>query len=127
MKCVAVAFCSILLGGAAMADPAEGVWKTEPDKKDQVAHVQVYDCARILCGKIIKTFDSTGQSIEHKNIGKLVFWDMTAQGDGTYEGRAFVPAHNREYPGKLVLKGDRLDVGGCLGPICMSQKWTRVK
>jgi len=121
-------FAACLLGaGAATAEPVNGIWKTEPDKKGQVAHVKVYDCTQILCGKIIKTFDANGQPIAHKNIGKLVFWDMKAQGAGSYEGRAYVPVHDREYPGKLVLNGNRLNVGGCAGPICMSQSWTRVQ
>jgi uncharacterized protein (DUF2147 family) len=115
------------LPGSAVADPALGLWLTEADKKGQVAHVAVTECGAALCGKIVKAFDPSGKQITTPNVGKRVFWDMTPLGNGEYEGCAFVPAHNREYAGQMTLKGNRLDVGGCLGPICMSQRWTRVQ
>ena len=114
------------LAGPAFADPALGTWLTEPDRKGQVAHVRVYECARAICGEIVRTFNAAGQQIAHPNVGKRVFWNMTPAGGGTYEGRAFVPAHNREYAGELLLAGNRMTVMGCLGPICQSQTWTRV-
>ena len=122
-----IVFAISTLAGAAAADPAKGVWLTEADKKGQVAHVQVYSCGASLCGKIIKAFDSSGKQITTPNVGKRVFWDMASVGGGKYEGRAFVPAHNKEYAGVMNLKGNQLKVGGCLGPVCMSQKWKRVQ
>lgn len=124
-RCMIACLC-LIWAGPAFADPASGVWLTEPDNKGQVAHVKVYECTRILCGKIIRTFNSAGQQIEHRNVGKLVFWDMRSSGQGTYQGRAFVPAHNREYAGEIRLSGNRMTVRGCLGPICQNQSWTRV-
>lgn len=113
--------------GSAAADPALGVWLTQPDKKGQVAHVNVQKCAKALCGRIIKAFDSTGQEVMTPNVGKQVFWNMVPQGNGAYEGRAWVPAHNREYDARMQLSGNTLIVKGCLGPVCQSQKWQRVK
>lgn len=115
------------LAAPALADPALGLWLTEADKKGQVAHVSVTECGDALCGKIVKAFDPSGEQITTPNVGKRVFWDMTPVGDGKYEGRAFVPAHDREYAGQMTLNGNRLNVGGCLGPVCMSQDWTRVQ
>lgn len=115
------------LAAPASADPALGLWLTEADKKGQVAHVSVTECGAALCGKIVKAFNPSGEQITTPNVGKRVFWDMTPMGGGKYEGRAFVPAHDREYAGQMTLNGNRLNVGGCLGPICMSQDWTKVQ
>ncbi len=126
-----IAFATFWLGlccaGPAIANPPLGLWLTEPDKKGQVAHVEVTRCDAALCGEIVRTLDPQGQPIAHPNIGKRVFWDMKATGEGTYQGRAYVPAHDREYRGRLTHEGDRLEVGGCVGPICMSQEWSRVQ
>lgn len=115
------------LAAPVLADPAEGLWLTEADNRGQVAHVEVTSCGNAICGEIVRTFNRNGDSILHPNIGKRVFWDMKPVGDGDYEGRAFVPAHNREYPGQITLNGDAMRVGGCFGPICMSQDWRRVR
>ena len=126
MRFASVLVAACVLGGSAMADPALGTWLTEPDKKGQVAHVRVYECAKALCGQIVRTFNAAGQEIAHPNTGKRVFWNMIPEGGGEYEGRAFVPAHNREYAAEMQLAGNRLTVRGCLGPVCMSQLWKRV-
>ncbi len=118
---------AIGLGAPALADPAEGLWLTEADNRGQVAHVEVTRCGDAICGEIVKTFNRDGNAILHPNIGKRVFWGMKPVGGGEYEGRAFVPAHNREYPGQITLDGNKMKVGGCFGPICMSQDWRRVR
>lgn len=116
----------------AMASPAlaaspEGMWLTKPDRKGQVAHVQATTCGGAYCGKIVKVFDKDGDPVPGaKNVGKQVFWDMTGSA-GRYEGRAFVPAHNRDYDAKMQVNGNQMKVSGCLGPVCQSQVWTRVK
>lgn len=126
MRLLPILVITCALGGTASAEPALGTWLTEPDRKGQVAHVQVYECAKAICGKIIRTFNAAGQQIKHPNVGKRVFWNMTPEGDGTYEGRAYVPAHDREYAGELRLAGNRMTVRGCVGPVCQSQTWKRV-
>lgn len=111
--------------GAALASP-EGVWRTEPDAKGQVAHVQATQCGTAYCGTIIKVFAPDGDPVPAPTVGQRVFWDMTGQ-QGTYKGRAFVPAHNRSYDGKMEVDGNRMRVSGCLGPVCQSQTWQRVR
>jgi len=126
MRVVILTLLMLSPAGIAAADPALGMWQTEPDAKDQIAHVNVYDCAEALCGRIVRVFDANGQRIDHPNVGRRVFWNMTRDGGSRYRGRAFVPAHGREYAGRMVLQGDRLVVKGCVGPVCMSQTWRRV-
>ena len=115
------------LATLASADPALGTWQTAPDKKGQIAHVEVTRCDQALCGEIVRAYNSQGQRITTKNVGKRVFWGMTPTGKGNYQGRAWVPAHDREYAAKMALDDDRLEVSGCLGPICQGQLWARVK
>ncbi|MFO7759946.1 MAG: DUF2147 domain-containing protein [Roseovarius sp.] len=115
------------LGTAISAEPALGTWQTQADKKGQIAHVQVTRCDGALCGDIVRTYDSQGNRITTENVGKRVFWNVTPDGDQEYRGRAWVPAHDREYAAKMELNDDRLKVSGCLGPVCQSQVWARVE
>lgn len=118
---------TLALVGVAHAEPAVGVWRTEPDQKGIVAHVNVFECGPALCGKIVRTFDSNGQEIAAASLGERVIRDARLTTQGVYKGRAWVPAHKREYRAKMALNGNTLNVRGCLGPVCMSQNWARVQ
>lgn len=124
---IAITGMIIGLGTVASAERALGTWQTQPDKKGQIAHVEVTQCDSALCGKIVRAYDSDGNRITTENVGKRVFWNMTPTGGGEYRGRAWVPAHDREYAARMDLSGDRLKVSGCLGPLCQSQVWARVE
>lgn len=117
----------VLFAGAASAMTPEGMWLTGPDKKGNVAHVQASKCGAAMCGVIVKAFNASGQPISSPNVGKRVFWDMTPAGGSTYEGRAYVPVLRRDFDAEMVLKGNRMVVKGCAGPVCMDQTWTRLK
>ena len=106
------------------ASPA-GLWQTEPDRKGQIAHVRSARCGAGYCGTIVKVFDTSGQPVAAPTVGQRVFWDMTGSG-AEYEGRAYVPAHNRKYDARMQVRGNSMKVFGCLGPICQSQTWRRV-
>ncbi|MEM8655827.1 MAG: DUF2147 domain-containing protein [Pseudomonadota bacterium] len=117
---------SLTGASAAMANPT-GLWKTEPDRKGQTAHVRAQPCDSGFCGTIVDVFGPNGQEVDAPTVGTRVFWNMTPEGGGTYEGRAYVPAHDRSYRAQMELMGSRMEVSGCLGPICQSQTWTRVR
>lgn len=122
-----IAACAALILGAApalAADPV-GLWRTQPDQKGQVANVQAKPCGSAICGTIVKVYDKGGAPVAAPTVGQRVFWDMTPDGRD-YVGRAYVPAHQREYRGRLSVKGNRMIVSGCLGPVCQSQVWTRL-
>ncbi len=110
---------------ALAADPV-GLWRTQPDQKGQVANVKATPCGSAICGTIVKVYDRGGTPIAAPTVGQKVFWDMARQGTD-YVGRAFVPAHQREYRGRLSVAGNRMTVSGCLGPVCQSQVWTRLQ
>ena len=122
-----LAAAAALFALPALAEPAEGVWKTEADGKGQTALVVSRPCGDALCGTITQVMNPQGEIIDHPNVGKRIFWDMKEITPGIYEGQAFVPAFGMEYTAKMTLDGDKMKVGGCFGPICRDQTWTRAK
>ena len=102
-----------------------GVWLTQADRKGQVAHVVSEPCGAALCGTIARVFDQSGAQVAAPTVGQRVFWNMVPDGDA-FRGRAYVPAHGREYAAQMQVSGDRMTVSGCLGPVCQSQVWQRV-
>ncbi|PWE35388.1 DUF2147 domain-containing protein [Pelagicola sp. LXJ1103] len=129
MKHVLSALFVVAVALPAMAnDPAIGIWAAPPDGKGQVGHIKVAPCGTALCGTIIRAYSPEGKQITTSNVGKRLFWDMRPNGKGDYDGgRVYVPAHAKEYDAKMQIKGGRLSVKGCVGPICQGQTWSRVQ
>jgi uncharacterized protein (DUF2147 family) len=116
-----------LAGAAHAADPVEGIWQTSVDD-GAYAHVQFAPCGGAVCGKIIRTFNESGE-YKSPNIGKTLFIDMVPQGDGTYEGSAWRPSNGKIYKGTMTLSGNSLKAGGCVagGLICVKNDLKRIK
>lgn len=123
----AASFAALMMAAPAQADVAEGVWKTEPDKKGQIGHVKISQCGAALCGTIISAYDKNGKEIRTKNVGKRIVTQMSETQSGTYEGRVLVPVIGRTLNGKMQVSGARLKLSGCLAGICDSQTWVRVR
>ncbi len=123
---LAAAICGALGAGAAAADPAEGVWKTEVDD-GSYAHIRVYACGQQVCGTIDRTFKGDGE-YDSPNKGKMLVRNMTPEGDGRYAGKVWRPSNDKIYIGKMQLSGNKLVLKGCVagGLLCSSQTWTRV-
>ena len=102
---------SIIMIGAAYADPIEGDWKTD---KGSIAGIS--SCGGAFCIKL-KTGEHAG-----KSIGKF-----TASGGNKYSGSITGPADDKAYKGKATLSGNSLKMQGCVlgGLICRSQNWKR--
>ena len=114
------------LAAPAMADPAEGVWKTPVDDGNY-GHISISMCGAKLCGVIARSFNSEGE-FKSKNQGKRLLWDMEPLGGGSYgNGSIWQPSKDKVYASKMSLSGDKLYVSGCWGPICKKQTWVRVK
>lgn len=125
-KAIAAAALVAFGAGAAMADPVEGIWKTEVDDGNY-AHVTFAPCGAAYCGVISRTFNGTGE-YDSANKGKPIVWDMQAEGAGKYDdGKIWQPSTGKIYRSKMQLEGDVLKVSGCIGPICKKQTWTRVQ
>ncbi|ESY71435.1 DUF2147 domain-containing protein [Mesorhizobium sp. M0051] len=102
---------TLIVAGAASADPIEGDWKT-----------QAGDTAAIVGGG---SFSITLKSGKYagKTIGSL-----KAAGDNKYAGNITDPANDRTYSGKATLSGSSLKMSGCVlgGLICKSQIWHKL-
>ncbi len=129
MKRLALAAIGLVcLGGAALADPILGTWKTQPGDDGNYAHVAISGCGGKICGTLGKAFNSAGKSIPSDKVGKQMIWDMQAKGGGKYSGgKIWAPDSGKTYKSKMKLAGNALEVSGCVGPICRGQSWTRVK
>jgi uncharacterized protein (DUF2147 family) len=117
---------ALALPGAALADPVEGLWKTEVDD-GKFAHVAMAPCGAAICGTIARTFDASGEYAS-PNLGKMLVIDMVPEGGGAYAGKVWRPSNDKIYIGKIALSGSELKLSGCVagGLICSKQVWTRV-
>ena len=117
----------ILAGGAGLADPLEGSWRTIADDNGNSGQIDVAPCGAMLCGVLVKVFDGSGAEITTPNIGRQLVWDTTPNGDGTYSGQVYSPDRDKTYNSYLVLSGDSLSVRGCVLGFCREGGvWSRV-
>lgn len=128
MKLLKIAAFAVLVGAtAALADPVEGVWKTQTDD-GAYAHVTMAKCGSNVCGTISRTFNASGE-YKSENIGKQIVRSMEPVGGGKYAGKVWRPSNNKIYIGKIDLAGNSLKLAGCIagGLLCSKQTWTRLK
>lgn len=124
----ALAAAIACLATTGLADPIHGVWKTQPGDEGNYAHVTLANCGEMICGTLGKAYDSSGKSVSSDKVGKRMVWDMKSDGNGAYSGgKIWAPDRDKTYRSKMALNGNALKVSGCVGPICRSQTWTRVK
>ncbi len=130
MKTIALAAAAALIGaGAALADPAEGRWRTQPGDTGGYLHVDVYGCGAVLCGVIRKAIGKDGtERTDYEHLDKRMLWDMQPQGGGAYGGgKIWAPDRDKTYNSKMQLSGDSLSVEGCVLGFCRGQTWTRLR
>lgn len=114
------------LSAPAFADPALGLWRTEPDRKNLTSLIRIETCGSALCGTVLKAFDAHGREVQTANVGKRLFWDLKPVGAGNYGGGTVqVPLLNVKANAKATLSGNSLRVTGCKGAVCDGQTWTR--
>lgn len=102
---------TVIMAGAAWADPIEGNWKT-----------QAGDTAAIGGGSSFSITLKTGK-YAGKTIGSL-----KAAGKNKYTGTITDPKDDKTYSGKATLSGSSLKMSGCVlgGLFCKSQTWTKL-
>lgn len=115
-----------LAATSVMAEPVAGTWQTQPDDGNY-AHIQMAPCGNKVCGVIARSFNASGE-FRSPATGKTLVFDMVPQGDGNYKGKVWRPSNNKIYSGKMKLRGDKLDLSGCVagGLLCSKQTWTRL-
>ena len=127
-RTIIAAIVGIGFAGTAMAaDPAVGVWKTQPDD-GAYAHVKMTPCGGAICGTIQRTFNASGE-YKSENIGKQLVIDMKPDGSGKYAGKVWRPSNNKIYIGKMTVAGNSLKLSGCVAGwlLCSKQDWQRVQ
>ncbi|WP_172331575.1 DUF2147 domain-containing protein [Mangrovicoccus sp. HB161399] len=119
---------AIAAAGPVLADPAEGLWKTEPGKDGAFGHVRIAACGAELCGTLQEAFNADGSRRDSQAVGRPIVWDMQPEGGGRYgQGQIWDPQRDKTFRSKMVLHGDVLDVSGCVGPFCVAQSWRRLR
>ena len=86
--------------GAAAADPALGMWQTQPDD-GAYAHINMTPCGAAVCGTIARTFNASGE-YQSPNLGKQIVINMQPdrQWSQIYTralfSRAWIQRHRRQ-------------------------------
>jgi len=109
------------------AGTVAGLWLTGPDQKGQVGHILLAPCGANLCGTVVTAIDKAGRSVKTPNVGKQVIWDVKEVGADRFAGQMHVSHFNATVKGQFLVSGHKMTVRGCLGPVCQSQVWTRLK
>ena len=115
----------------AVAVGLNGIWKTAADDDGAYLEVTLGPCdsdSSKTCGTISKAFTKEGPDPKYADLGKPIVMDMKSHDGKNYSGgTVWDPEKNKTYKSKLHLKGDVLDVEGCISFICIGQDWTRIK
>ena len=83
-------------------------------------------CGNKICGQIHKSFDG-GKAYVSENQGRNLVSQMTPSGNGQYSGgKIWEPSSDKHYKSSMTMKGNKLRVKGCWGPICKKYDWTKV-
>lgn len=132
---VLLALC-VTLSVPAAATPTDifGVWAT----RDETGHVEIAPCGQSACGTIIWGKEGSGPSTDVKNpnaalrtrnlVGLRILENFTRRDAGWVNGRIYDPKTGNTYRSELALRADgKLGVKGCVGPICRTEIWRRVR
>lgn len=128
MKLLAVAGFLVLAATGAQADGISGIFQTQANDQGSVGMVEFYDCGGKSCGRLIKSYDKTGKQIDSPHTGKNIVAGMTDDGNGKFSGGTiWDPGADKTYRSKMQLRGQSLNVSGCVAVFCRTQKWTKVQ
>lgn len=110
-KVTMAAAATLLLAGAAFADPIEGSWKTKDGDTAAISSCGGSFCIKLTTGKYAG-----------KSIGT-----MKSTGANAYSGSITKPSNGKTYSGSAKLSGSSLKMTGCvLAVLCESQTWSKL-
>lgn len=121
----------VMFSSLAFAEGVAGIWTTEANDAGGYLEVTMGPCSsdpNKTCGTISKAFSKNGVDSDYKNLGELIVKDMeSTDGISFSGGTVWDPEKNKIYKSKMELKGDDLDVDGCISFICIGEDWKRTK
>ena len=116
------------------AQSMDGIWLVESGN----GKVEIKDCGDgTPCGTLVWINKANGKGdLDINNVdtalrqrpllGSAVFWGFKKKGKSWKSGKIYDAESGKTYTSKIKLKEDgRLQVKGCVGPICKSQIWVR--
>jgi uncharacterized protein (DUF2147 family) len=126
-----VAVTLLATSSVAVAEGAHGVWKTEASDTGGYLEVTIGPCEsdpKLTCGIISNAFGKDGPDPDYENLGKEMILDMKPHGENSYAGGTiWDPEKDKTYKSKMTVKGDDLDVEGCISFVCIGEDCKRVK
>lgn len=100
------------------ADPLAGLWRTPPGADGKAGLVRIAPCGPAFCGTVV---DGKGDY-----QGLAVLRDVPRTANGYRGGEVLNPETGNRYTARLILRGDVLEVGGCILGICRTGSvWQR--
>jgi uncharacterized protein (DUF2147 family) len=129
---------AVLAGaGAAHAADITGLWATDSDN----GRVHIYRCGEAICGKLVDADQiranpqqtdryNKNKALRDRKVKGLVLFSAYTGGPTEWKGGQIYDPKSGDTgrTGRIKLVSDNaLDVKGCLGPICRTKHWTRVK
>lgn len=128
MKAYLYAAVLALTAGMAQADGISGIFQTQANDDGHIGMVEFYDCGGKYCGRLIRSFDKGGNEIASNATGKNIVANMSDNGDNSFSGGTiWDPGADKTYKSKMTLKGDTLNVSGCVAIFCQKQTWRRAQ
>ena len=132
---------SLGLAGPAFAADPSGTWLTQ----EQDAHIRMVKCGRGYCGTLVWLKDpkdpATGKPVTDVNnpdparrtkplMGTMVAINFmpAPNAPNKWIGRFYNADDGKQYDGSITpASASELSVEGCLGALCQTQTWTRVR
>ncbi|MCX7982846.1 MAG: DUF2147 domain-containing protein [Syntrophales bacterium] len=139
---VVIPIVIVFAASVALAQSPVGQWKTIDDEtKQEKSIVEIYESGGLIFGKIVRLLQEKdggvgklctkceGEEKDKPIVGMVIIKNMKKEGDEYKGGTILDPAKGKTY--KCVLKviegGAKLQVKGCIGFLCKSQFWVRMK
>jgi len=136
---VLAAGMAALSARAVLADGLDGVWLTAGAE----SQIEIAPCGDAYCGRILAVLkpsnpqnnpstdvNNPDPALRDRPIeGLTILSGLKPGGDpNVWEGSVYNPEDGGTYDVTLTLKGDKLEVEGCMALVlCDSQTWTRVQ
>lgn len=133
MRAILASGVIAFLAFPASADPtdAHGVSSTEKNAAGGHLEITVAPCESdpaLTCGTITSAFTEARPDPDHPHLGRRMIDGMKYDGDASYSGgRIWDRENGKTYESRMTVKGDELDVDGCISFFCEGQHWQRVR